>query len=112
MGLFAYPLMDMLRIVIIRTMKGVSPLSADRNHIHHALLDIKLSHGKSSMLLYGYTLAVLGLVVLVRGMNSTIAFVIVGGFAILAVQIPVLLKHRQRKNKAGIIKEMEHHHAM
>lgn len=112
MGLFAYPLMDMLRIVIIRTMKGVSPLSADRNHIHHALLDMNLGHGKSSALLYGYTLAVVGLVYLVRGMNPTFAFLIVGGFAIIAVNAPVLFRHRLRKNKAGIIKEMEHHHAM
>ncbi len=112
MALFAYPLMDMLRIVIIRTVRGVSPLSADRNHIHHALIDINLSHGQASILLYIYTAAVVGLVFLVRGLNPTIAFLIVGGFAMLALQIPVFLKHRLRKNKAGIMKEMEHHHAM
>ncbi|HTA26377.1 MAG TPA: MraY family glycosyltransferase [Bacteroidia bacterium] len=112
MGLFAYPLMDMLRIVIIRTMKGVSPLSADRNHIHHALIDINLGHGKSSGLLYLYTIAVVGMVFLVSGLNPTVSFLLVGGFAILTLQIPVFLKYRQRRSKAGIMKEMEHHHAM
>jgi UDP-GlcNAc:undecaprenyl-phosphate GlcNAc-1-phosphate transferase len=112
MGLFAYPLMDMLRIVIIRTMRGVSPLSADRNHIHHAMLDINLGHGKSSILLYLYTFAIVGLVFLVRGIGPTLAFIIVGGFAMFVLQIPVLLRRRLRKNKAGIMKEMEHHHAM
>jgi len=112
MALFAYPLMDMLRIVIIRTMKGVSPLSADRNHIHHALIDIKLGHGKSSGFLYIYTLAVVGLVFLVQGLNPTVAFIIVGGFAIGTLQIPVYLKYRKRKSKTGIIKEMEHHRAI
>ncbi len=111
MGLFAYPLMDMLRIVIIRTLKGVSPLAADRNHIHHALIDINLDHGKSSGLLYLYTLAVVGMVYAVKGMNITASFVIVGGFAILALQIPIYLRFRQRRNKTAIIKEMEHHHA-
>ncbi len=112
MGLFAYPLMDMLRIVIIRTMKGVSPLSADRNHIHHALIDINLGHGKSSALLYAYTLAVVGMVFLVSGLNPTVSFLLVGGFAICTLQIPVFLKYRQRRSKAGIMKNMEHHHAM
>ncbi len=112
MGLFAYPLMDMLRIVIIRTMKGVSPLSADRNHIHHALIDIHITHGKSSILLYIYTVSVVSIVFLVRGMNPTVAFLIVGSYALFTIQIPILLRNRLRKNKAGIMKEMEHHHAM
>jgi UDP-GlcNAc:undecaprenyl-phosphate/decaprenyl-phosphate GlcNAc-1-phosphate transferase len=112
MGAFAYPLMDMLRIVIIRTLKGTSPLAADRNHLHHALIDVSLTHGKASLLLYGYTLSVMGLVFLVRGMNPTIAFIIVGGYALFALQVPVLLRYRLRKNKAGIIKAMEHHRAM
>ena len=112
MALFSYPLMDMLRIVIIRTLKGVSPLSADRNHIHHALLDLQLSHGKSSVMLYLYTLTVVGLVFLVRGLNPTLAFLVVGGFAIIALQVPVFIRQRQRKTKSGIIKEMEHHRAM
>jgi len=109
MSLFAYPLMDMLRIVIIRTMKGTSPFSADRNHIHHALIDLHLGHAKSSVLLYIYTFVVIGLVFLVRGLNPTVSFIIVGGFAIVALQIPVLLKRRLRKNKTGIMKNMERH---
>ena len=111
MGLFAYPLMDMLRIVIIRTLKGVSPLSADRNHLHHALIDIHLSHGKSSGLLYGYTVAVIGLVYLVKGMNPTISFIIVGGFAIMTLQIPIFIRYRLRNSKTVIMKKMDRQHA-
>jgi len=112
MSLFAYPLMDMLRIVIIRTSKGISPFSADRNHIHHALMDMNLGHKKSSIFLYIYTVAVVGLVYLVKGLNPTVAFLIVGGFAMLALQIPILLRRRLRKSRTGIMKEMERHHAM
>ena len=32
------PLMDMVGIMIRRILKGVSPLSADRNHLHHILM--------------------------------------------------------------------------
>lgn len=35
-----YPLLDLLRVFILRVKKGKSPFSADQNHIHH-LLSIK-----------------------------------------------------------------------
>ncbi len=38
------PLFDTLRVFFIRIMKGKSPFSADRQHLHHLLLDLKLSH--------------------------------------------------------------------
>jgi len=111
MALFAYPLMDMLRIVILRVIRGSSPLSADRNHIHHVLLDIHLGHGKSSASLYLYTISVVGLVFLVSGLNPTVSFLCVGGFAILGLQIPVFLRYRMHKNQEGVLKEMERHAA-
>jgi len=38
------PLFDTLRVFAIRMFKGRSPFSADRNHIHHYLLELKLNH--------------------------------------------------------------------
>ncbi|GEO09911.1 MraY family glycosyltransferase [Segetibacter aerophilus] len=38
------PLMDTLRVFGIRILRGRSPFSPDRNHIHHLLLDKGLSH--------------------------------------------------------------------
>jgi UDP-GlcNAc:undecaprenyl-phosphate/decaprenyl-phosphate GlcNAc-1-phosphate transferase len=38
------PLFDTLRVFGIRILKGRSPFSPDRNHIHHILLDKGLSH--------------------------------------------------------------------
>ena len=42
--ILAYPLLDVIRIFIIRSYNGKSFMSADRNHIHHKLIDIGLSH--------------------------------------------------------------------
>jgi len=112
MGLFAYPLMDLIRVTVIRVFRGVSPFTADRNHIHHVLIDLNLGHRKSSIFLYMYTIVVGGLVVLVRGMDPTLAFVIVGSFAVITLQIPIILRHRLRKRNTGIVKEMDHQQAM
>ncbi|MEI6946004.1 MraY family glycosyltransferase [Paraflavisolibacter sp. H34] len=40
------PLLDTLRVFSIRILKGRSPFSPDRNHIHHLLLDRGLNHKK------------------------------------------------------------------
>ena len=39
-----YPLIDLLRVFIIRIRKKKSPFIADKKHIHHYLLNKKLSH--------------------------------------------------------------------
>lgn len=38
------PLLDTLRVFSIRIIKGRSPFTPDRNHVHHLLLDMGLSH--------------------------------------------------------------------
>ena len=43
-SLLIVPLIDMLRVVVIRFWNGKSPFKADRNHIHHILLHFGYSH--------------------------------------------------------------------
>ncbi len=46
------PLFDTARVFTIRIMNGRSPFSADRNHLHHILIDaFKISHRKASFLI-------------------------------------------------------------
>jgi hypothetical protein len=47
--------MDTLRVFIIRAVKGQSPFNADRNHIHHKLLDCKYSHVKTVTIIYAFS---------------------------------------------------------
>ena len=43
-GILLIPLMDTLRVFIIRIMHGRSPFYAEKNHLHHLLLDKGFSH--------------------------------------------------------------------
>ena len=44
-----YPLVDLLRVFVIRIMKGGSPFSADQRHIHHILFKFfNFSHLKTT----------------------------------------------------------------
>jgi len=43
-SLLVLPLYDTIRVFIRRILKGKSPFSPDKTHIHHVMLDIGLSH--------------------------------------------------------------------
>jgi UDP-GlcNAc:undecaprenyl-phosphate GlcNAc-1-phosphate transferase len=45
------PIFDTTRVFIVRIWNKKSPFKPDRNHLHHFLLDLGLSHVKSSLLL-------------------------------------------------------------
>jgi hypothetical protein len=45
------PLYDTLRVFSIRIWQGRSPFRADRQHLHHKLIDLGLSHKKATFIL-------------------------------------------------------------
>lgn len=46
------PFFDTTRVFVTRTLRDGKPFKADRNHIHHVMIDyMELSHGKASLLL-------------------------------------------------------------
>jgi UDP-N-acetylmuramyl pentapeptide phosphotransferase/UDP-N-acetylglucosamine-1-phosphate transferase len=47
------PLLDTLRVFSIRIIKGRSPFTPDRNHVHHLLLDRGLGHAAVTLICVG-----------------------------------------------------------
>ncbi|MBC7552425.1 MAG: undecaprenyl/decaprenyl-phosphate alpha-N-acetylglucosaminyl 1-phosphate transferase [Taibaiella sp.] len=43
-AVFFLPVFDALRVFVLRAVKGISPLKADRRHLHYYLLDAGISH--------------------------------------------------------------------
>tara|TARA_B100000886_G_scaffold331881_1_gene283954 strand:- start:3954 stop:4928 length:975 start_codon:yes stop_codon:yes gene_type:complete len=52
-----YPLLDMLRVIIIRLMKKNPLIYPDSNHLHHILIRNNFSEVSTVFLLYGITIA-------------------------------------------------------
>ena len=50
----SYPLLDVVRVFVLRLFKGKSPFSPDRSHLHHLLIDKGNSHAKSVMLIISF----------------------------------------------------------
>jgi UDP-GlcNAc:undecaprenyl-phosphate/decaprenyl-phosphate GlcNAc-1-phosphate transferase len=95
MSVLAYPLIDTLRIFVYRTIKGVSPFEADRNHIHHALLNTGMNHRSISLTLYAATLLIIALSILCRSLSPTLSFLVVFLVAATLAQLPFFFKKKK-----------------
>jgi UDP-N-acetylmuramyl pentapeptide phosphotransferase/UDP-N-acetylglucosamine-1-phosphate transferase len=85
----SYPLTDTLRIFVIRAIKGQSPFAADRNHLHHRLLDCGYSHTKTVIIIYVFSVVTVGVSLFSYFLNpslSLIALLCCCGLFILIIQ--------------------------
>jgi Flp pilus assembly protein TadB len=101
MSIIAYALTDTFRIFIWRAMHGVSPFSADRNHLHHLLIDSGMTHKKTVIWIYSASISVIGVAVATRLMPVTISFCITAGYVGILMMVPWLRKRAHLKKKAG-----------
>lgn len=90
------PLFDTLRVFGIRILKGHSPFSPDRNHIHHILLDKGLSHRMVtlSLVFANIVMIMIGCLGSVINVNVLLGSVLLLG--ILTVSLLAIAKNKAR----------------
>lgn len=72
----AFPLFDTAFAVIRRILKGQSPMSPDRGHLHHRLIDMGMSQKQAVAVLYSVS-TVLGLVAVVLTTGGVMRVVLI-----------------------------------
>jgi UDP-GlcNAc:undecaprenyl-phosphate GlcNAc-1-phosphate transferase len=92
-----YPLADTLRVFTLRASTGVSPFSADRNHLHHRVLDCGLGHRGTVIIIYIFNVMVIGIAIACYKLNASIALVVVVLFALLNTGILQLVYRTKNK---------------
>ena len=50
-SMISIPVLDTLRVMLVRILRKKSPFTADRNHLHHILLDSGMTHLRTSLFL-------------------------------------------------------------
>ena len=60
LAICSVPVMDTLRVMSERMLKGVSPFKADKNHLHHKFIAIGISHSVTALLEMCINFAVVG----------------------------------------------------
>lgn len=91
-AILGIPLFDTLRVFGHRLVRGNSPFIADRNHIHHLLVERGLSHGKTSFWLSAISVVAIGLCfIFIR--QSSIAYSLIG--VLIAFVVYALIVRRR-----------------
>ena len=68
------PLFDIFRVAFTRMKKGISPFTPDKNHVHHLLLRLGLTHRQVTFVLLSVTFIFTALAVLGRNLNIYVLF--------------------------------------
>jgi UDP-N-acetylmuramyl pentapeptide phosphotransferase/UDP-N-acetylglucosamine-1-phosphate transferase len=97
LALLIIPVFDTLRIFVLRLLQKKSPFAADRNHIHHRLLDLGFSHLQSTGILLLVNIFAL-VIVLIVPLRTEILFVIIA-VLVLACNAVLSFFHMKRTAK-------------
>lgn len=95
MSILVYPLLDTLRVFFVRTVKGQSPFSADKNHLHHRLIKIGNSHAKTVLWIYFGNIAVVAAAFFTSPLGPTVCFILSLLTALCLAAIPFAFKEKQ-----------------
>ncbi|WP_076443670.1 glycosyltransferase family 4 protein [Chryseobacterium sp. RU37D] len=95
------PIVDTLNVIIIRLANKKSPFDADKNHIHHKLLKLNLTHRRSSFYIIVYYLFVVSVAYYFRHINVNLLLGIIIFLGFLGAYIPdfiYILKNNKKTN--------------
>jgi UDP-GlcNAc:undecaprenyl-phosphate GlcNAc-1-phosphate transferase len=97
-AILAIPLFDTIRVFSIRILKGKSPFSPDKNHIHHILLGAGLSQLQTVFVLAAINFAIIGVVVCFSDLGNNmllLGLITTGLVAAIVLQLMSTKKNKQ-----------------
>ncbi len=100
-GVLIIPLFDTIRVVFIRLFTGKSFLEPDKNHLHHQLLELGLSHMQVTMII---SVVNVFFIYLVFSLSSFISIrrlllIILVIAVVLSYIPPLILRYRKKQKK-------------
>ncbi|MFD2552644.1 glycosyltransferase family 4 protein [Bizionia sediminis] len=102
MALLSYPLLDTLRVFMVRIRKGKNPFLADRNHIHHHLIDLGLSHKYATLAIGCYTIIMTALAYATHDLSINVTFAFMLPTSMLLLGLPFCIKRTKNKYIFGL----------
>ncbi len=88
LAILIIPIIDTLNVIIVRLINKKSPLKADRNHIHHKVLDLGFSHKKATFYIVSYYMMIVLVAYFLRHININLMFFIILGLGFLGAYMP------------------------
>jgi UDP-GlcNAc:undecaprenyl-phosphate GlcNAc-1-phosphate transferase len=96
------PIVDTLNVIIVRLWNKKSPFEADKNHIHHKLLKLDLTHRRASFYIICYYLFIVAVTYCLRHTNVNLLLLIILFLGFLGAYIPdIIYMTRNKKIKTN-----------
>jgi UDP-GlcNAc:undecaprenyl-phosphate GlcNAc-1-phosphate transferase len=102
-GILIVPLFDSLRVFVLRVCQGKSPFKADRQHIHHRLLQLGCTHLQATFILISLNLFFIVLSYSLRGIGIVWLMGLILGLASLMSYLLVIHAKRIRKEEINSV---------
>lgn len=111
MAVMIIPIADTIRVMTLRIANGRSPFYADRNHFHHGLLALGMTHWQASttVILTNFSLFVVAW--LLRNTSVLMLGILIMSLGIIACSVPTLLLRYQIIDRKKVPGHEDHHHA-
>jgi UDP-N-acetylmuramyl pentapeptide phosphotransferase/UDP-N-acetylglucosamine-1-phosphate transferase len=97
------PVFDTLRVMTVRILRGKSPLSPDKTHLHHLFIELGYSHIGTTLSIIGINIGIVLCWYLAYRMglsvDAQLYLVVVLGILVTFVFYPVVKKHIEKKTK-------------
>ncbi|MGB0977255.1 MAG: MraY family glycosyltransferase [Prolixibacteraceae bacterium] len=94
-GILIYPLYDVLRVFTIRAIHKKSPMSPDKNHIHHRMLALGLTHHKATAIIISFNIVFIISVFALHGLGNELLMLYILVVFASASMIPSLIIDRK-----------------
>ena len=100
-SLLAIPLFDSLRVFVVRAIKGKGTLTAARDHVHHAFIDLGFGHKYTSLILYMVSVIIIIFThfLIIFNINVNVSIAIIAVFSFLLWLIPFYMLKSNYKLK-------------
>ena len=97
-SIIAVPIVDMVIVMILRTIHGYSLLIADNRHVHHRLLSIKMNHSSATLLILLGNISIIVFAYFVQGQGAlrSLIFTVIYGIVLESVVIYFVWLIRKR----------------
>ena len=107
LSVLSFPLLDTLRVFILRVREGRSPFSPDRKHLHHRLLAKGLDHKQATALIALKTLLILAVCWVLQDIPINLHLICMVALGSAVYLLPTLVKTEREKAWLNELREFE-----
>lgn len=100
MSVLIIPIVDTLKVFVVRLINKKSPFNGDRNHLHHNLLQLRLSHRQASSVIILLNFSIFIIAYFLKNIEGIYLLVIVAGLGTSAILVPWILARKFREGEA------------